>query len=112
MCGTTSNETAIFSTTYAKSDMNICLQCLTEGILEVSHDMKSGNLKKGSINPEIKFQEFDLAEFDLEVPSEVFGFNCERCGDVLFTDTFPIICDCGHPNQEIVVQKQNLINKK
>ena len=108
MCGTTSNETAIFSTTYAKGDMNICLSCLTEGILEVTKDIQK---PKNKIS-EIKFQEFPLEEFDLSIPDEVFGFNCEKCGNVLFTDTFPTICDCGHANHEIVIEKQDLINRK
>jgi len=108
MCGTTSNETAIFSTTYAKGDMNICLQCLTEGILEITSDIQKPKNKVS----EIKFQEFPLEEFDISVPDEVFGFNCEKCGNVIFTDTFPTICECGHPNHEIVIEKQNLINRK
>jgi hypothetical protein len=108
MCGTTSNETAIFSTTYAKGDMNICLQCLTEGILEVTKDIQKPKNKTS----DIKFQEFPLEEFDLTVPDEVFGFNCEKCGNVLFTDTFPTICDCGHTNYETIINKQNLINRK
>lgn len=106
MCGTTSNETAIFSMTYAKGDMNICLSCLTEGILEVTKDIQ----KPKNNAPEIQFQEFPLEEFDLTVPNEVFGFNCEKCNDVIFTDTFPVICDCGHTNNETIIQKQNLLN--
>ena len=104
MCGTSSNETAIFSTTYAKGDMNICLECLTEGVLEVTNSMKK--------RPEIKFQDFPLEEFDVAVPEHVFGFNCEGCKEVLFSDSFPVVCGCGHLNNETVIHKQDVWNRK
>lgn len=107
MCGTTSNETVIFNTIYAKGELNICLSCLTEGILEVTKE-----IQKPKKNPEIFLQDFSLEEFDIKIPNEVFGFNCEKCGEILFTDTFPIICDCGHTNQSTIIDKQNLIKRK
>ncbi|MGV8150163.1 MAG: hypothetical protein ACP5NV_00365 [Candidatus Woesearchaeota archaeon] len=106
MCGTTSNDTAIFSTTYAKGDMNICLQCLTEGVLEITKEMH-----KTKKVPEIKFQEFPLEGFDLTIPQQVFGFNCEKCGDILFSEDFPVLCDCGHENHDCVIKKQDILNE-
>lgn len=111
MCGTTSNETAIFNTTYAKGEMSICLQCLTEGILEVSKDFKTQKLSVPSPK-EIRFEDFDLEEFDVKVPEQVFGFNCEKCGDIMFSDTFPVSCICGHMNNESIIHKQDLLNRK
>ncbi|GIU69533.1 MAG: hypothetical protein KatS3mg002_0769 [Candidatus Woesearchaeota archaeon] len=107
MCGTTSNETVIFNTIYAKGELNICLSGLAEGIIEVTKDIK----KQKSNTTEIKFQELPLEEFDLTAPDQIYGFNCEKCKEVIFTDTFPVICDCGHINNELVIHKQNLINR-
>lgn len=115
MCGTTSNDTAIFSTTYAKGDMNICLQCLTEGILEITQDMHKQKNNPSNSNaksiPEIQFQELPIDTFDLTVPEQVFGFNCEKCGDIVFSQEFPVVCDCGHTNNVSVITKQDLLNE-
>ena len=112
MCGTTSNDTAIFSTTYAKGDMNICLQCLTEGILEVTQEMqKQKNNQNRRSLPEIPFQELPLDTFDLTVPEQVFGFNCEKCGNIVFSQEFPVNCDCGHTNSVSVIAKQDLLKE-
>jgi hypothetical protein len=48
--------------------------------------------------------------FDFTVPEEVFGFNCESCGTVMFANTFPITCDCGFLNNELVLKNQNILN--
>jgi len=104
MCGCDSNETAVFNCTYAKGELNICLQCLSEGIIEVIKDLQKPKHK------EINFQEFPLEEFDLSFPEQVFGFNCEQCKSVLFSTSFPVICDCGHINNEKVIQ--DIIRRK
>jgi hypothetical protein len=105
LCGCDSNETAVFSCTYAKGQLEVCLECLTEGIMEIHKSKK--------IQPEIKRIDDDILEnFKLEsfnVPSEVFGFNCEKCGTVMFAETFPIACECGHVNDENVIK--NLLRK-
>ena len=110
LCGTDSNDTAIFSCAYAKGDLQICLECLTEGILEITKSMKGPkpNMKKNTIDFEM--EKLPLESFDLNVPEEVFGFNCQNCGSVLFSNTFPIVCDCGHENNTTVLK--DLMNKK
>jgi len=110
LCGCDSNETAVFSCTYAKGQLDVCLECLTEGIMEIHKQSKT-------IKPEIRkpiddemLENFKLESFDVTTPDEVFGFNCESCGSILFSDTFPVNCECGHSNQQHVLDKQNIIN--
>lgn len=110
LCGCTSNDTAVFSCTYAKGELNICLECLTEGIIEITKEFKKPKISVPHPT-EIKFEDFPLEEFDVKIPEQVFGFNCDKCNTVLFTNNFPVVCECGHINNEIVLQKQDLIRK-
>jgi len=108
LCGCDSNETAVFSCTYAKGELEVCLECLTEGIMEIH--------KASKVKPEIKrvddemLENFKLENFDFAVPDEVFGFTCEDCGTVMFSNQFPATCECGHINEEHVLKNQNVIN--
>ena len=99
LCGTGSEDTAVFSCSYAKGELNICLGCLAEGILETIGQNKSKS-------PQSKPQEANPMLFDLSIPDEVYGFTCEGCGNVLFSDSFPVQCEgCQHINHQTVVQK-------
>jgi hypothetical protein len=99
LCGTGSEETAIFTCSYAKGELNICLGCLAEGILETVSQSKSKT-------PQTKPSEIDPMLFDLSIPDEVYGFTCEECGTVLFADMFPVQCECcQHINHQTVLQK-------
>jgi len=99
LCGTGSEETAIFTCSYAKGELNICLGCLAEGILETVSQSKSKA-------PQTKQEQIDPMLFDLSIPDEVYGFTCEECGTVLFADMFPIQCEnCQHINHQTVLQK-------
>ncbi len=101
LCGTGSEETAVFTCDYAKGDLNICLGCLAEGILETLGQNKSKvpqTKQNAELNPEL---------FELNIPQEVYGFNCESCGNILFSDNFPVQCEsCQHINHELALHKQ------
>ena len=102
LCGTGSEETAVFSCSYAKGELQICLGCLAEGILETlgQNRPKAPQTKQ---NPEIN----DPMLFDLSIPDEVYGFSCESCGNVIFADGFPVQCEsCQHINHELALHKQ------
>jgi hypothetical protein len=102
LCGTGSEDTAVFTCNYAKGELNICLGCLAEGILETIGQ----NKQKTSPQPAMKAQDINPIVFDLSIPDEVFGFACEGCGSVMFADTFPVQCECcQHINNQTVVQK-------
>jgi hypothetical protein len=101
LCGTGSEDTAVFTCSYAKGDLNICLGCLAEGILETLGQSKAKV-------PQAKQMEFDPMLFDLSIPDEVYGFACEGCGTVMFSDVFPVQCEaCQHINHQTVLQKNN-----
>ena len=115
MCGGDSNETAVFTCTYAKGEMNICLECLTQGIHEVTKDMNRQT--KDEHLQEIdellaNLEPIRLEEFDVKIPDEVFGFNCENCGEVMFSKKFPAACPCGHVNQDSVLSTQDIISHR
>ena len=62
LCRTTSNETAIFHCTYAKGDLSVCLECLTEGILEITKAQKTVKPSPQRLEEELptfKFEDFD-----------------------------------------------------
>jgi hypothetical protein len=109
LCGTTSNETAVFNCAYAKGDLEVCLECLTEGIMEITKAQKiiKPSVKKPS---EEQLPEFIFEDFEMTVPEEVFGFNCEGCKTVLFSQSFPVTCECGFLNNDIVIKKQDLLS--
>jgi len=88
---------------YAKGELHICLGCLTEGIIDIYKDTVRPQKQQIPIKPA---PELFMEEF--EMPLEVFGFNCENCGEVLFSDTFPLMCDCGHIHEETSVKKQQI----
>lgn len=99
LCGTGSEDTAIFTCSYAKGELNICLGCLAEGILETVNQnrVKTSQTKPAEMDPMI---------FDLSIPDEVYGFACEGCGSIMFADTFPVQCEsCQHINHQTVLQK-------
>jgi hypothetical protein len=107
LCGCTSNDTAIFTAGYAKGELNICIECLANGIKEV----------KTTKTQELPSFEEPIEKIDIELlnkffPEEVFGFNCEKCGNIMFSAEFPITCSCGHQNHSQVLEKQNLINAR
>ncbi|MFA5797319.1 MAG: hypothetical protein WC916_04760 [Candidatus Woesearchaeota archaeon] len=103
LCKITSQDTAVFSCHYAKGELHICLGCLTEGVIDIYKDsMKFA--KQSPQTPELALQEFSM-------PTEVYGFTCQNCGSVLFADTFPVMCDCGHISQEEILQKQQQMKK-
>jgi len=104
LCGCSSNETAIFSCSYAKGDLQICLECLTEGIMEINKNNKTKDIPIS--------QPLNIEGLDLNIPNEVYGFSCENCGNVIFSELFPVICDCGHVNNDNIVQKQGILNRK
>ncbi len=103
LCKISSEETAVFNCNYAKGELNICLGCLTEGIIDIYKDSIKPQKQQINIKPasELAFETFDM-------PLEVYGFSCEECGNVLFADTFPIMCDCGHIHQEDAIKKQQV----
>jgi hypothetical protein len=84
---------------------------LTEGILEITKEFKKPKVSIPQ-QKEIPFEEFPLEEFNVKVPEQVFGFNCDGCNSVIFTNGFPVVCDCGHINNEVVLEKQDLIRRK
>jgi len=99
LCGTGSEDTAIFTCSYAKGELNICLGCLAEGILETVSQNRSKSVpqKQAQIDPML---------FDLSIPEEVYGFSCEGCGTIMFSDMFPVQCEsCQHINHQTVLQK-------
>ena len=103
LCATGSEDTAIFTCSYAKGELNICLGCLAEGILDTIG--QNNNKPK---TQQIKKFEVDPALFDLTIPDEVFGFECEGCKSILFSDVFPMQCEnCQHINHQTVLQKHN-----
>jgi hypothetical protein len=116
MCGGDSNDTAIFTCAYAKGEMNICLECLTHGIHEISRDMNK-QIKNEHLQ-EIdellaNIQPMRLEEFEVKMPAdEVFGFNCESCSEVMFSKMFPAACPCGHVNQDSVLSTQDIIHHR
>jgi hypothetical protein len=113
LCGCNSNETAIFSCTYAKGQMEVCLECLTEGIFEISKATKTVKNDMKKIPEESIGEPLNIDGFDLTVPDEVFGFNCENCSSIMFSNIFPVSCDgCGHINQDHVLRNQNILNGK
>ena len=117
LCGCDSNETAIFSCTYAKGELQICLECLSEGIIEITKGSKQSqqikpDIKRNMIDDETINQPLNIEGFDLTVPEEVFGFACEGCGNVMFSNNFPVSCECGHINNEYVLTRQDLMNSK
>ena len=102
LCGTGSEETAIFTCNYAKGELQICLGCLAEGILETAAQNKP-KIPQAKQNPEI----IDPMLFDLSIPDEVYGFACESCKNILFADAFPVQCEsCQHINHEHVLERQ------
>jgi len=102
LCGTGSEETAIFSCNYAKGELQICLGCLAEGILETVNQNKS-KAPVAKQNPELN----DPMLFDLSMPDEVYGFACESCNKIIFADNFPVQCEsCQHINHEKALHKQ------
>ena len=111
LCGCNSNETAIFSCSYAKGNLDICLECLTEGIMEISRENKGMKQPARDADASTVGQPLNIEGFDLNVPDEVFGFKCEGCENIMFSDTFPVVCECGHINTESVLHKQDLLNK-
>lgn len=102
LCGTGSEDTAVFTCNYAKGELNICLGCLAEGILETVNQSRSK-----SVQPVAQKQaQIDPMLFDLSVPDEVYGFTCEGCGNIMFADMFPVQCEaCQHINHQTVLQK-------
>jgi hypothetical protein len=99
LCGTGSEDTAIFTCSYAKGELNICLGCLAEGVIDTigQNKPKSAQAKQAQIDPML---------FDLSIPDEVYGFTCEGCGNVMFADMFPVQCEqCQHINHQTVLQK-------
>jgi len=99
LCGTGSEETAVFTCNYAKGELFICLGCLAEGIL----DTVNQNQPKV---PQTKQAQIDPMLFDLSIPDEVYGFTCESCNNLMFADTFPVQCEsCQHINHQTVLQK-------
>jgi len=99
LCGTGSEDTAVFTCSYAKGELNICLGCLAEGILETVSQSRAKT-------PQPKPTAMDPMIFDLSIPDEVYGFTCEECGVVMFADTFPVQCEsCQHINHQTVLQK-------
>ena len=99
LCGTGSEDTAVFTCSYAKGELNICLGCLAEGILETV------NQNRPKVPP-TKQAQIDPMLFDLSIPDEVYGFACEGCGTVLFADMFPVQCEsCQHINHQAVLEK-------
>jgi len=98
LCNTGSDETAVFTCNYAKGELNICLGCLAEGILETISQNKPKQARQNmEINPEI---------FELSAPDEVYGFACEECGSIMFSDNFPVECEnCQHINHEMAMHK-------
>jgi len=99
LCGTGSEDTAVFTCSYAKGELNICLGCLAEGILETVNQSRSKA-------PQTKPAQIDPMLFDLSIPDEVYGFACESCGTIMFADTFPVQCEhCQHINHQAVLQK-------
>jgi|GEM_PF-2278496 hypothetical protein len=100
LCGTGSEDTAIFTCSYAKGELNICLGCLAEGILETV------NQNKPKVPQQTKQAEIDPMLFDLSIPDEVYGFTCEACNKIMFADIFPVQCEaCQHINHQTVLQK-------
>jgi hypothetical protein len=100
LCATGSEDTAVFTCSYAKGELNICLGCLAEGILETIGQNKQ------KVAPQAKPQEIDPMLFDLSIPDEVYGFTCEGCSKILFSDVFPVQCEeCQHINHQTVLQK-------
>jgi hypothetical protein len=99
LCGTGSEDTAVFTCSYAKGELNICLGCLAEGILETVNQSRTKS-------PQPKQAQIDPILFDLSMPDEVYGFTCEGCGAVMFADMFPVQCEaCQHINHQTVLQK-------
>jgi hypothetical protein len=99
LCGTGSEDTAIFTCSYAKGELNICLGCLAEGILETVSQTRSKM-------PQTKQNQIDPMLFDLSIPDEVYGFTCEACNSILFADVFPVQCEnCQHINNQTVLEK-------
>jgi hypothetical protein len=101
LCGTGSEDTAIFTCSYAKGELQICLGCLAEGILETLGQSKSRNPVNQMKNPDL-----DPMIFDLSKPDEVYGFSCESCSSIIFSEMFPVQCEhCQHINHQAVLQK-------
>lgn len=102
LCRISSEETAVFNCNYAKGQLKICLGCLTEGIIDIYKDSckKNNQTENPVTNTEILGE---IKEF--EVKDTVYGFSCEKCNDVLFANTFPIMCNCGHIIKEEIIKK-------
>jgi hypothetical protein len=105
LCGCSSDETAIFSTTYAKGTLNICLECLAQGVVEITKQLKQDAEVPAKQEFEVPYAEMQkLPPEFFEIKDEVYGFPCEKCGSVMFSDSFPAQCGCGHMNAEHVLQ--------
>ncbi|HYD03709.1 MAG TPA: hypothetical protein VEC16_05415 [Alphaproteobacteria bacterium] len=100
LCGTGSEDTAVFTCSYAKGELHICLGCLAEGILETL-----GNNNKPKVQ-QLKQSDIDPMVFDLSRPDEVYGFTCESCSSIMFSEMFPVQCEhCQHINHQTVLSK-------
>lgn len=96
LCGTTSQDTAIFTATYSGGKLQVCLDCLSEGIREIS---------KSPIQPSTRRQEL----MTYETIDEVYGLSCPKCKKPIFTDIFPIKCDdCGETINDNKNKTKNL----
>jgi hypothetical protein len=98
LCGTGSEDTAVFTCSYAKGELNICLGCLAEGVIDtIGQNKPRAQAKQAPVDPML---------FDLSIPDEVYGFACEGCGSIMFADIFPVQCEsCQHINHQTVLQK-------
>jgi hypothetical protein len=100
LCGVKSEDTAVFTCTYAKGELEICLGCLAEGVLETAKQTKTQ-----SKTPQIQ-SNIEPIMIDLSIPNEVYGFTCESCNNIMFSDMFPVQCEnCQHINHKTALQR-------
>lgn len=107
LCGTTSQDTAIFTALFCKEEMKICLSCLSEGILEQLS--QKDPLHLGQDRPEHIIDE-EKGLFTFEPIEEIYGLNCPKCKKPIFTEIFPIKCDeCG---ETIKAELKDILERK
>jgi hypothetical protein len=89
LCQASSEDTAIITAKYVKGEINICLECLAEGIKDTEPQKKlkeTYNENEWIILPDLK--------------EEIYGYKCFYCEKNLFSKKFPVRCECGFVNTQ------------
>ena len=97
LCGQSDKETVIFPVIYAEKRMNVCLECLADGIKDMN-------------KPTFPIEELpELPSFN--TIDEIYGFRCPKCTKIIFTEILPYICECGQTITKEEIQNDHIQRK-